>query len=50
MSECTICGSEEYDPIKRLCPDCGDYDESLAHGTEARRRKEELREIEERYR
>lgn len=30
MAECPICESEEYDAIKRVCNDCGHYDEYRA--------------------
>jgi hypothetical protein len=26
MSECPVCDSEDYNWLKRMCPDCGHYD------------------------
>ena len=30
QSDCPICESEAYDWLKRVCPDCGHYDEYYA--------------------
>jgi len=38
MSECPICDSEDYDALKRACPDCGHYDEYRAKRRRKRRR------------